>query len=488
MNLAKRSPLANYEHLFKIINMVRKTHKLFFALTVIGFPLFAFSESEPNNDYTQANTLGVNSSDAGTLTESTDNNDWWKITIPADGKLVVNTTSAATMDIDLTLYDINGTSVIASYDTSNGIHEATHYNSLMPGTYYVNAHRWTGSGSYTISSIYTATAFANDTENNDTYSTAITLPLNGNSTGHLNFYSNGYTDIDDWWKIIIPADGKLIVNTTSDATIDIDLSLYDINGTSNIASYDTSNGIHEATHYNNLMPGTYYVKAHRWTGYGSYTISSVYTATAFANDAEINDTYTTAATIPLNGSTTGHLYFYSNGYTDVDDWWKVGVLSGGNLVVRTTSDATLDIDLFLYDTDGSTQIAGYDTSSGIHEATHFDNITAGIYYVKAHRWTGYGSYTISSDFSVGTEITNSQKMPNEISVFPNPAFGKVTVSSSEKIDVIEIYNILGEKIYSLNDPKQKTSYEIDFSNFPKGTYFIKIIDGINTQTKKIVLQ
>jgi len=473
-----------------------KTKNLFFALAIIiCLPFFAFSETEPNDVYTQANALGVNASDAGYLNGTTDLVDWWAITIPADGKLVVNTTFDATLDLDLYLFDINGTTQIASYDTTTGIHQATHYNSLMPGTYYVRALRWTGYGSYTISSIYIATGLDNDTENNDSYLTADTLPLNGNSTGHLNFYSNGYTDQVDWWKVTIPADGKLVVNTTSDVTLDVDLYLFDINGTTQIASYDTTTGIHQATHYNSLMPGTYYVRALHWTGYGSYSISSIYIATGLDNDTEDNDSYLTADTLPLNGNSTGHLNFYSNGYTDQVDWWKVTIPADGKLVVNTTSDVTLDLDLYLYGTDGTTLIASYDTSMGIHQATHYNNISPGTYYVKALRWAGYGSYTIESVFSTQTGITNTLMPANEVSVFPNPTFDKVTVSSLEKINAIEIYNMLGEKVYTINDFKQpasqtgrQTSSEIDLSNFPKGIYFIKIYDSVKICTEKIVTQ
>ncbi len=602
-----------------------KTINLLFALAIIYLPLFAFSETEPNNNYSSANVLSVNSSDAGTLTSSTDaddwwkvtitadgeldinttasvtgmdidlylydvngttllagyemgsqiterthynnllpgtyfvkahlystisgsytisstftptgltndtenndsmqvaitlplngsitghlgfysngytdRNDWWKVIIPSDGKLVVNTTSDATLDIDLFLFDVNGTTQIAGYDTSVGIHEATHFNNLMPGTYYVRAFDYhsSGYGSYTISSSYTPTAYTNDTQNNDSVQVATILPLNVSITGHLGFYSNGYTDRNDWWKVIIPSDGKLVVNTTSDATLDIDLFLFDVNGTTQIAGYDTSVGIHEATHFNNLMPGTYYVRAFdcHSDGYGSYTISSSFTPTAYTNDTENNDSVQVAAILPLNGSSTGHLGFYTNGYTDLVDWWKVTVTSSGdNLVINSTSDATLDIDLYLYGTDGITQIAGYDTSVGIHEATHYNNISTGTYYVKAYNYNGgdYGSYTISSVLYTPTGITNTQIPSNEVSVFPNPTSGKFTVSSPEKVNTIEVFNMLGEKVYMINNLKQptpvnsQTSYKIDFSNFQKGIYFVNIYAGQKMQTKKIVIQ
>jgi uncharacterized protein (DUF2141 family) len=355
--------------------------------------------------------LAPNSSSSGSLTETIDNVDYWKITTTFDGSLVVNTTSDPTLDVDLRIYDQNGTTQIAGYDTSVGIHEATHRYDLAAGMYYVQAYRYSGSGSYSISNVYVPTGLANDSQPNDSSSVAQTLAPNSSTTGHLGYFGNNHTDGVDWWKVTTTSDGALVVNTTSDKTLDIDLYLYDKDGHSQIASYDTSVGIHEATHRYDLTPGTYYIQAIDYGGYGSYTISNVYTPTGLANDSEPNDSVRVSSTLAVNDSTTGHLGYFNSGSYDVLDWWKVSVPSDGNLTVRTYSDATLDIDLYMYDINGTSQIASYDISVGRSEATHYYGLKAGTYFVRAFCYGGYGSYRVSSQFTAAQFANDAE--PND---------------------------------------------------------------------------
>ena len=355
--------------------------------------------------------LAPNSSSSGSLTETIDNVDYWKITTTFDGSLVVNTTSDPTLDIDLRIYDQNGTTQIAGYDTSVGIHEATHRYDLAAGMYYIQAYRYSGSGSYSISNVYVPTGLANDSQPNDSSSVAQILATNSSTTGHLGYFGNNHTDGVDWWKVTTTSDGALVVNTTSDKTLDIDLYLYDRDGHSQIASYDTSGGIHEATHRYDLTPGTYYIQAFDYGGYGSYTISNVYTPTGLANDSEPNDSERVSSTLAVNDSTTGHLGYFNSGSYDVFDWWKVTVPSDGNLTVRTYSDVTLDIDLHMYDVNGTSQIASYDISVGRSEATHYYGLKAGTYFVRAFCYSGYGSYRVSSQFTAA-QFTNDAE-PND---------------------------------------------------------------------------
>jgi len=100
---------------------------------------------------------------------------------------------------------------------------------------------------------------------------------------------------------------------------------------------------------------------------------------------------------------------------------------------------------------------------------------------------------ISFTFPTGINEANND-MPG-ITVFPNPASDKITVSSLEKINAIEIYNLIGEKVYVINNsnnavgiPMGQTSIGIDLSGFQKGIYFVKMYGQENSQTKKIVIQ
>ena len=71
-------------------------------------------------------------------------------------------------------------------------------------------------------------------------------------------------------------------------------------------------------------------------------------------------------------------------------------------------------------------------------------------------------------------------------IFPNPSNGKFEIQSSEKIAAAEIFNLVGEKIYSFRMNSGKV--EIDLSRQEKGVYFIKINSEKGTAVRKIILQ
>jgi hypothetical protein len=66
---------------------------------------------------------------------------------------------------------------------------------------------------------------------------------------------------------------------------------------------------------------------------------------------------------------------------------------------------------------------------------------------------------------------------DKVLLFPNPDNGRFTIEqSAEKQDeTIEIYNMLGEKIYSTQFEASKAQLSIDISNQPSGIYLYKVI-------------
>jgi hypothetical protein len=78
-----------------------------------------------------------------------------------------------------------------------------------------------------------------------------------------------------------------------------------------------------------------------------------------------------------------------------------------------------------------------------------------------------------------------------IFIYPNPTSGRFTIKNIElKMTKckLEIYNVLGEKIYSKSNYDQQISNEIDISNSPKGIYFVKIYDGEKFYSEKIMIR
>ena len=73
---------------------------------------------------------------------------------------------------------------------------------------------------------------------------------------------------------------------------------------------------------------------------------------------------------------------------------------------------------------------------------------------------------------------------NTLSIFPNPAKDEVFVASAEKINHIDVLDMSGKTIKSID--VNALEVNIDISSFEKGTYMLKVYTDKNIETKKIV--
>jgi len=73
-----------------------------------------------------------------------------------------------------------------------------------------------------------------------------------------------------------------------------------------------------------------------------------------------------------------------------------------------------------------------------------------------------------------------------ITIYPNPASDVLTFNShSSLINSIEIYNALGEKVYS-DVIMQKSACSINISAFAKGVYVVKVRTDKGLEVEKII--
>jgi len=102
-------------------------------------------------------------------------------------------------------------------------------------------------------------------------------------------------------------------------------------------------------------------------------------------------------------------------------------------------------------------------------------------------WDSYSSDTCADlgskllDSSTKTEIVGES---SDVKIYPNPSNGNFFINNSNKEYSVEIYNIIGQKVY---ERKNTNSETLSISQFDKGVYFIKIIDASKSTTKKIII-
>jgi len=458
------------------------------------------NDSEPNDKYEQAITIVNNGQNTGHLgyfsNGSTDNDDWYKITLLYDGGLKVWGNMDPTLDLSIEIYDVNGTSYIGDRycNTETGIPDSTRHTHLKAGTYYIKTWCAKGYGSYTLKNKFTPTGIpnGNDSEPNDKYEQAVTIVNNGQNTGHLGYFSDGSTDNDDWYKITLPNDGQLKVWGDMDPALDLSIDIYDVNGTSYIGDRycNTETGIPDSTRHTHLKAGTYYIKTWCAKGYGSYTLKNKFTPTGIpnGNDNEPNDEFSKAQTTLVNGQNTGHLGYFSNGSTDNDDWYKITLPNDGGLKVWGNMDPSLDLSIDIYDIDGTSSIGDRYTNTdiGIPDSTRHTNLKAGTYYIKTWNAQGYGSYTLFNKFTY-------EGMPTATIILTSPNGGENWQAGSTQTITWTSTNVSNVKIeYSTDNatwniisssyPASTGSYAWTIPNIPSTQCKVRISDLTNPNT------
>ena len=89
-------------------------------------------------------------------------------------------------------------------------------------------------------------------------------------------------------------------------------------------------------------------------------------------------------------------------------------------------------------------------------------------------------------FLAENQTTSAHIIPNiSVDVYPNPTLETITISTSVNNSEFVVSDING-KVLS-NERFSKTS-QFNFSEYPSGVYFIKVISGENVVSKKIVKQ
>jgi hypothetical protein len=95
-----------------------------------------------------------------------------------------------------------------------------------------------------------------------------------------------------------------------------------------------------------------------------------------------------------------------------------------------------------------------------------------------HLSTATATFKLKVTTPVGVEKFNSN---NQFLVYPNPAQSLITIENqgnSDEIYAVQLYNTMGEKIYSVSDC-DKSTIEIDLSRYPISSVFLVITkDGI----------
>lgn len=104
-----------------------------------------------------------------------------------------------------------------------------------------------------------------------------------------------------------------------------------------------------------------------------------------------------------------------------------------------------------------------------------------------------GEWDISpyQDFMIRAYVTNVTGINNiidneNIVIYPNPAIKNITISSEKKINDIQIIDLQGKKIISVENLDTEKC-DLDVSKLKEGNYFVRIVIDNNVVSRKLLI-
>ncbi|MBL4592745.1 MAG: T9SS type A sorting domain-containing protein [Flavobacteriales bacterium] len=135
---------------------------------------------------------------------------------------------------------------------------------------------------------------------------------------------------------------------------------------------------------------------------------------------------------------------------------------------------------------GMTYIGGTNNIGVLFEYEPFTNT-----YTKKLDFDGTttGSYPRGSLIDVingGSTGIDKKNTLNQINISPNPTTGQINLESNDKIESVEIYNLLGKQVFSKTVNTNET--QINLEHLPKGMYVVIVIFDESNLSKKLILE
>ena len=376
----------------------------------------------------------------GNLTTSTDEDDYYSIYMPNgtglyaelispgySGSNGTNSSSACTgassppCDFDLYLYDSNGAQIASSLDT-DGYDEVTTNGTSVGGTNVtLRVTHWDGDGQYAlITRILQVNPPPPQNDANSggdaSNSSSSPTPLNSTNATHFGYADNTYDEYD-WYNVSVPLNHTIEASLSwNDTSADLDLHLFDQNGSYLDYSYDYNpENVSSGTE---LVGGTNVsLLVRAWASGDNYSLTiyfqNISSAPAFnQNDAnsstDAGNTFSSALSLPPSNGT---YYGWISDGSDTDDIYQVNVPEGKAIQANLSwNSSSNDFDLALYDEtqsmiDSSTIDNPEEVASG---STNVSNSTVFLLVQSSAGWWGNGG---EGEYTLGISFVNLSEVP-----------------------------------------------------------------------------
>lgn len=408
--VARVSALYFRNKYFMTVKKLTKIIKTLFACAGLIFATHGTvrADTEPNNTYAEADSIGLDSTISGTIDfASGDINDYYKVYLSGNGNVTVNAYFGDGLSGRVLIYNPSEVFLVSGPVAS----DSAQVTAGCTGSdyLYVIISRWSGTGDYTFSVSLQSPTVANDQEPNNTIAEIqTTLTENQTTTGQLGHVNNGITDSNDFFEYVNPRNGTVTFSAEGFETLNYQLYLYRPNGTL-LGSLAPGTGERELN-VSCVAAGTYIGRVSQWSGCGSYSVSFNTSTLTDANDEESNNSISEVQlTLQETETTTGQLGHVSDeGVRDVADYFAYENPRNGTVTFSAEGSGNLSYQLYLYRPNG---VLVGSLGPGLGErALVSPCLAAGTYIGRINHWSGCGSYTLS--FSTSSLPDANDQEPN----------------------------------------------------------------------------
>jgi len=290
------------------------------------------------------------------------------------------------------------------------------------------------------------------------------------------------------WSADMLVPSAMNPNTGNGSTGWWDFNLYNSSflGSSPISVTRVSDTVHSGTYAARVESKVYTPTS--WNIYNSYGIPFIghpYNDTLgilFNGNVNVS-TSSYKPGIPCTSKLTQYKFWYQYNPNGIDTAeCRVALISGGTLVAGGVYKINTATTAWQQATINFTYVSTLtpDTLYVLYSATSLD------FRPKAHSILWVDDVTVT----LPTGIEEGVAEENGMEIFPNPSNGNFSVvhqADANQLQTVEVYNVVGELIWSETN-KNKSTFSINISQYPKGIYFVRVKDGNRLTTEKIVLQ
>lgn len=278
-------------------------------------------------------------------------------------------------------------------------------------------------------------------------------------------------------------------------------AIYDITYNSTWNAND-HNSIPSGDHYSNLVGATHkneneYLELGQNASTGIKNVAEFGSNSTFMTEVQ-NSTNTkewfntsfspnnalgTATILDLEVTEEHHLLTLVSMIAPSPDWFIA--INSLDLRNDTNTDwkSSFTIDVFVYD-------AGTDSGINYNSSNVLTNPFVGISKINGVPFNGnkIGELLVTFKSSLSTPEFETK---SALKLFPNPTSGNVNIigETVSSLKSIEIYNVLGSSVKTLEVSTTNTSFEMNLTDLNKGIYLVKMNNkNGNSKTQKLVLQ